>query len=123
MVDSLLRHRVELIALGVDDHHYHLLARFPEPTDSDPWASVIAQRKEGKPLIAIARHFVGIAKKDSATALSNRKLVARGGVWAKRCRLLPVRDRGHQVNVYGYIVEHARRGAAVWTFEQDRGSG
>jgi hypothetical protein len=90
MVDSLLRHRVELIALCVDDHHYHLLARFPRPTDSGSWASVIAQRKDKSELIAVVRHCVGIAKKDSATALSDVRLARRGGVWAKRCRVLAV---------------------------------
>lgn len=118
MVDSLLRHRVELISLCVDDHHYHLLARFGKPTDSDPWASVVAQRRDGKALIAVARHCVGIAKKDSATALSDAGLAARGGVWAKRCRVPPIGDRAHQLNVYRYIVNHAERAAAVWTFEQ-----
>jgi len=122
MVASLLRHGVELLALALDDHHFHLLARFPAPapTDSDPWALRIPRRKDGKAQIAIARHFVGIAKKDSARALSDAGLAPQGGIWGKRSRIQPIRDRSHQLNVFNYIAKHASRGAVVWTFRHDR---
>ena len=111
MVRTLQFHKVELVALCVDDHHFHLLARFPKPRDSNPWAL----RKDAKTGIAAARHYVGIAKKQSARALSRMKLVAKGGVWAVRCRCLPIQDRAHQLNVVRYTESHARHGAAVWT--------
>lgn len=139
MVDSLRRHDVEVIALCVYSHHFHILARFRIPEDTDavrgnanathgrpgaksssaaPWDT----RKDAKRTIAIARHYVGIAKKDSARVLSDEKLVDSGGVWAVRVRCLPVRDRSHQLNVYRYIEDHANRGAAVWTFHDDLGT-
>ncbi len=95
IVASLLRHDIQALAVAVDDHHYHILARFP---DHNP------------------RKWVGIAKKNSARALSDASLVPAGGVWAVRCRCLPVRDRAHQLNVFRYIEKHARRGASIWTF-------
>ncbi|MCP4247791.1 MAG: hypothetical protein GY778_12150 [bacterium] len=111
MVRTLQFHKVELVALCVDDHHFHLLARFPKPRDCNPWAL----RKDGKTGIAIARHYVGIAKKESARALSKAKLVPKGGVWSVRFRCLPIQDRAHQINVVRYIEGHTRHGAAVWT--------
>jgi hypothetical protein len=142
MIASLRRHGVEVVALCVDDHHFHLLARFPMPAarsangtahqsasapraggDSrscDAAAARIPIRKDDNIALAIIRHFVGIAKKDSAQILSAMRLVGEGGVWAKRCRVLAIRERSHQLNVFDYIVAHGNRGAAVWTF-RDKG--
>ncbi len=95
MVASFQHNDIQLIAACVDDHHFHLLAKFP---DHRP------------------RHWVGLAKSFSARALSDAGLVDPGGVWAIRCRCLPVRDRAHQVNIARYIAGHARHRnpAAVW---------
>lgn len=90
---------VQAVAICIDDHHFHTLARFP---DHDP------------------RTWIGRAKRRSAKALSDAGLVERGGVWAIRCRCLPVKDRDHQVAVARYIIGHARRGSAVW--RSDRAS-
>jgi len=99
MSDSLRRHAIELLALAVDDHHFHVLARFP---DHEP------------------RRWIGIAKKDSARALSDAELVPRGGVWAVRCRCLPVRNRAHQLAVYRYIRDQVNEGGATWTLPSRR---
>ncbi|TVQ59475.1 MAG: hypothetical protein EA379_10815 [Phycisphaerales bacterium] len=93
MVESLLRDGIELAALCVDDHHFHILARFP---DRDP------------------RRWIGMAKRRSARELSKRGLAPLGGVWAKRFRALPINDRDHARNTFRYILGHARTGAAVW---------
>jgi REP element-mobilizing transposase RayT len=93
MVSKLLADGIELVALSVDDHHFHLLARFP---DHSP------------------RRWVGRAKMHASMLLRDWGL--KGGVWARGCRALPVADRGHQVNANKYIVMHRRSGAAVWTF-------
>jgi hypothetical protein len=63
----------------------------------------------------VARHYVGIAKKNSSRALSDAGLVAPRGVWAVRGSIEPVKDRQHQLNVVRYIRNHAVRGAAVWS--------
>ncbi|MCG8406090.1 MAG: transposase [Phycisphaerales bacterium] len=97
MAEKLLRDGIEVIAAAVDDHHFHLLVRCP---DHHP------------------RHWVGRAKKHASHRLSEQGLV--GQVWGKGCRALPITDRKHQVNVFGYVERHVREGAAVWTF---RGGG
>lgn len=170
LVASLLCHGIEVIALAVDDHHFHLLARFrlqeelqgmhqahgsvresgsqsKSPSDSgrclqsqsgairglgsaDKSVDVreegalaearIPARKDGNAMLALIRHFIGIAKKASALALARAGLAPYGGVWAKRCRALAIRDRAHQVKVFKYIVAHSQHGAAVWTFRNGR---
>jgi hypothetical protein len=92
---SLGRRSIELVAASLDDHHFHLLARFP---DHRP------------------RHWLGIAKKESSHFLGS------GGLWAVRGKILPVRDRAHQVNVARYILSHASHGAATWRVTNQIGS-
>ena len=101
MLRSLRHNQVEVVALSVDDHHFHVLLRLPQQA---PHESVVGG----------VRRCVGAAKKNSARVLSNAGLVSRGGVWATRFRCLAIRDRSHQVNVAKYIAAHRERGAAVW---------
>lgn len=93
MAASLRGDGIERAAIAVDDHHFHVLARFVDH---------------------VPRRWIGLAKRRSALTLVKAGLAERGGVWAVRCRCLPVRDRRHQVNVARYIAAHERRGAAVW---------
>ena len=93
MVDKLLSDGMETIALAVDDHHFHLLARIP---DRRP------------------RHWIGRAKMNASMLLRDAGL--KGQVWARGSRALPIEDRRHQLRVYAYIQDHGARGAAVWTF-------
>ena len=99
VVRSFDLHGIELIAASLDDHHLHLLARFP---DHNP------------------RKWVGIAKKNAARALSDLGLLPHGGVWGKRSECTPIEDRRHQLTVFDYIQRHANQGAVVWTFRQRR---
>ena len=108
--EALLFHNVELIDLCVGAKHWHVLARFKS---LDPNAR--PKEKDRSP-----RHLVGIAKKRSARALSKSGLISEGGVWAVRCRPLPIRDRAHQVNVATYIRKHAKKGAVVWSLLKGR---
>lgn len=94
---SLHDRGIDVIAVAIDDHHFHVLARFP---DHSP------------------RHWVGLAKATSARALSDANLVPRGGVWAVRFKITPIKDRAHQVQTVKYIQAHARRGAAVVTWKE-----
>ncbi len=92
MAASLSGDGIDVAALAVDGHHFHVLARF---VDHAP------------------RRWIGLAKRRSALALVKAGHAQRGGVWAVRCRCLPVRDRLHQVNVARYIAAHEKHGAAV----------
>lgn len=50
----------------------------------------------------------------SSLALCRAGLVREGGVWAKRCKVTPITDRSHQINVARYIAQHADRGGVLW---------
>jgi len=93
MTTKLLDNGIDLIALSVDDRHFHILARFP---DRRP------------------RHWVGRAKMHASMVL--RYFGLKGQVWARGCRTFPIADRGHQSNVFKYIRTHAEQDAFVWTF-------
>ena len=36
-----------------------------------------------------------------------------GGIWPAKCRVRPVKDRQHQLNIAKYIPAHPKKGAAV----------
>lgn len=93
MVEKLLADRIELLTLAINNHHFHLLARF----------------RDHRP-----KHWVGRAKMHESMLL--RDVGLPGKVWAVGCRTLPIRDRPHQLNVFDYILKHRRQGATVWTF-------
>jgi hypothetical protein len=38
-----------------------------------------------------------------------------GKLWAKRPKIIRIRDRAHQERVYYYILDHAKEGAWVWS--------
>ncbi len=91
-VGSLKSDGVEVIAVAVDGHHFHVLLRCPE---RDP------------------RQWVARAKGRSARRLI-RDGRRTGKVWGIRCAVKPIMDRRHQVTTFWYILRHAEQGAAVW---------
>jgi len=106
-------HELELIAIAVGAVHMHLLGKFPpaqKPTD------LIRGLRATDPV----RHYVGIAKKESAKRLAETELVERGGVWARRGKIVRIKDQRHQRNVFQYILDHADEGAAVWSFRDEQ---
>lgn len=132
IVGSLVHQGIQVIACCVDDHHYHILAKFMlpstagKPTGSNPRASIETTRAcvdppwasgktRNQPIYAYIRHVVGLAKSRSARALSESGLAADGGVWGKRFKITAVENRRHQLRTYRYIMSHEHRGAAVWT--------
>ncbi len=94
ILEAFRLHNIETITIAVADHHFHTLSRVP---DHEP------------------RKWAGIAKKESARALSRAALADPGGVWAARSHCKTIRDREHQLEVVRYILSHASEGAAVWT--------
>jgi hypothetical protein len=95
LVEMLDMQGIQVIALSLDARHYHILAKFCDTN---------------------VRPIVGRAKKHAYHELRNRG--HEGALWATRNRVLPVRNREHQVNVFRYIVDHGKRGAWVWTFRE-----
>ncbi|MEX2389790.1 MAG: hypothetical protein WD534_18070 [Phycisphaeraceae bacterium] len=105
-------HALEVLAIAVGSMHLHVLVRLPEK--GKPMFS-----KRGLRTSAIndpPRHYMGIAKKESAKSLAAAGLVQPGGIWARRGKIVPIRDRPYQVNVVHYILKHFEEGAAIWSF-------
>jgi hypothetical protein len=103
ITESLMRNGIEVLIASVDAKHLHILARF---ADRNP------------------RHWIGLAKKHTSHSVRQHGLrVAEGGLWAKRSRAQPIADRKHQLQVFRYILAHARRGARIWRFDRETTKG
>lgn len=111
MVEALRFHHVHVMDLCVGAVHYHVLARFV-PEDEEVWDLI---RREGRSQKREPRHLMGIAKKESARALSRTRLVEPGGVWAGGCGRRYIRNLNHFKRVVEYIPGHAEEGAAVYS--------
>lgn len=96
VVDKLLVLEIELLVAALTRDHVHVLARFPE---DDP------------------RNKLGIAKKHASHFVRQAGLrTDEGGLWGKRSKVEPIRDRKHQLNVVKYILDHTYEGGATWYF-------
>lgn len=104
-------HELDVIAIAVTRVHVHVLVRLPVVL-SKP--TLLKGGHRTSSVDDPARHFMGIAKKESSKTLSREGLVMAGGVWAKRGKVKPVGDRAHFLNVYPYILGHVKEGGAVW---------
>jgi len=95
LVTMLMKQQIELLALSLDAIHFHLLGRFPNPK---------------------VRPVVGRAKKHAYFELRDHGFV--GHLWGAGANVVPINDRKHQLNVFGYIGDHKLKGAWVWTFRE-----
>jgi hypothetical protein len=110
----------EVIDLCVTKAHYHILARFAA-MDLGPQA--LAQLYERLRLVAgnmlddgrdpLPRHVVGLAKKHASFKLREASGIFDGGIWARKCKIMPIEDRRHQLNASHYIRGHVDEGGAV----------
>ncbi len=111
VLTSFHQHGIEGLAISISATHMHLLARFP-----------LEQRKptldeRGLRTSAVddpVRHFIGQIKQWSSKRLIREGLL-EGGAWGRRGKIVPIRDRHHQLNTYRYIIAHRDAHAAVWT--------
>ena len=113
---TLQRHEVQVLALSVGGVHMHVLGRFPKPTFNERGLQCAKQRTSA--IDDPVRHLMGIAKQWSSKRLM-REGFAKSGIWARRGKIVPIRDRPHQLNVFNYILDHASEGAAVWSFRDE----
>jgi hypothetical protein len=95
MIESLVAQGIELLAFSLDSIHFHLLGRFPTSR---------------------VRPVVGPAKKHAYFELRDQGFVRR--LWGSGSNVVPIRDRQHQLNVFGYIGRHKDHDAWVWTFRE-----
>ncbi len=126
--DTLCYHHIQIVDLAITSQHYHVLARFPctkqwlrlmngEPGNTHGLKSVgfnrYSRAERQSALDDPPRHFIGIAKKMSSRWLSKYNLVAPGGIWAKRCKPIPIENRKHQLHTAQYIRNHIHENAEV----------
>lgn len=96
IADHLLKLGHPILVISVSGMHAHLLAELQSDRDK-------------------ARH--DITRRKQAAALAVRGQM-NGKLWAKNMGLKPVNDRGHQINVYRYILKHRGEGAWVWDYRE-----
>ena len=98
-VERLHRDDIEVLAASVDSKHIHLVARF----------------EDHRP-----HHWIGRAKKHVSHLLRQEGLREdEGGLWAKRSRAEPIKDRKHQLNCFRYIIAHSSKGAVIWRIDRN----
>jgi hypothetical protein len=96
LVEMLLRLEAQLLALSMSGQHCHLLAKMPPGP--------------------VPKQWLGRAKKHAHFIADERGWT--GKLWAVGGKVIPVRDRKHQLNVFHYILRHAEEGAWVWDFRE-----
>jgi hypothetical protein len=111
--EKLVSIGVELIDLCVGAKHWHALVRCIGRDETMEFGQQFR----------LVRRLVGQGKGFSARYLSKSGLAPEGGVWAKRCRPIPIKNREHQLNVAKYIPDHAKKGAAVYSLLVKRSHG
>jgi len=107
------KHNIEGLAISVSPTHMHILARFPMERRK-PMLDEHGLRTSS--IDDPVRHLVGHLKQ-----WSSKRLIRDGhldaGAWGKRGKIVPIKDRKHQINVYRYIRAHKDEDAAIWTFK------
>jgi hypothetical protein len=98
LVDALLEREIEVIALCVAAKHWHGLLRFRD---------LAKHRRQNRD----ARILIGQAKGKCARLMSKSGVAPEGGIWGKKCRVRPVKNRAHQLNIAKYIAAHRKKGA------------
>jgi len=99
-VEALIERAVEVIAFCVAANHWHGLLRFRDP---------LKHRGQNRD----AARLIGQAKGKCARMMSKAGIAPEGGIWGKKCRVRPVKNRSHQLNIARYIPDHRKKGAAV----------
>ena len=97
VVDVLVEQGVELLAATLTRDHLHVRGRFA---------------------LHHPKTKVGIAKKCSSRHVREAGLrIDEGGLWGKGAKVEPVHDRGHQLGLIPYILNHADQGGATYFFK------
>ncbi|HVK18889.1 MAG TPA: hypothetical protein VM533_18305 [Fimbriiglobus sp.] len=98
LVEMFLRLEAQLLCLSMGGQHCHLLAKMPPGP--------------------VPKEWIGRAKKHSHFLANERGWT--GKLWAVGSKVIPVRDRAHQLNVFQYILRHSREGAWIWDFRKQQ---
>ena len=99
-------HKICFEDSAITSKHFHVLAQFPPDR----------VMSNGRPIMDAPRHYIGIAKKESARALSKLGLKPQGATWAEKSHPEPIEDEGHLEYVKNvYIPRHYHEGGAIYT--------
>ena len=101
IVGDAVRKRLEelgafVLCVSVSGQHVHVLVKLPFGC---------------KP-----KTFLTLAKRHATYECKRRGW--KGKLWALRGKVLRIRDRAHQRNVYHYILAHEKEGAWVWKWQR-----
>lgn len=97
---------VHVLVATLDDHHLHLVGKFvdDEPRARMGWAKLAATKA--------VKAFVSEHPEQFDLDLKLGE-----GIWQKRCKVVPIADRSHQLQATNYVAEHSLRGAEMWMDE------
>jgi hypothetical protein len=84
----------QVLAVSMSATHLHTLAKMPPGS--------------------FPRKWMGQAKKHSN--FTSKEHGWTGKLWAVRCKVIPIKDRPHQLNTFYYILDHIKEGAWIWDF-------
>ena len=70
--------------------------------------------------MAAAPLAYGVELIDMSVGGQHFHALCRFPLWAKRAKFEPIRNRQHQLNVVGYIRDHACEGAVIWSQIRDQ---
>jgi hypothetical protein len=101
VLEMLQRLTAQVLCVSMSATHLHLLAKMP--------------------VGPVPRQWVGRAKKHSNFISKERGWT--GKLWAVRGKVLPIADRQHQLNTFGYILRHLGECAWVWDFRNGESPG
>jgi len=83
----------QVIGVAVGGQHAHILAKLPKRQ---------------------VRNWIGITKRHAWFTLRERGWSSK--LWGKGGKIVVIRDRAHQLNVYRYIQRHKNQGAWAWMY-------
>jgi len=101
IVKTLLSDSVDVLVSCLDGIHLHVLGRFRDkkPRQRLGWAKLEATKRV-KAWAVLNRVELGLKQGE--------------GLWAKRSKNLPVKDKAHRDNTLLYIADHEQKGAVVY---------
>lgn len=101
VVARLIEFGCEPIVASMGAKHVHVLARF--------------ERHDPRIKVGIAKQFATKTLKAHCSAVGFDLGLKEGeGIWGKRTRAEPIKNRPHQVETVPYIAGHELDGAYVW---------
>jgi hypothetical protein len=102
LVESLVDDGLDILVASLDNHHLHVLGRFTDlrPRRKIGWAKLAATQA--------LKYYLGTLNDPFL------KLEPGKGIWAKRFKAEPIKNRPHLVKALNYIAGHEKRGSIIY---------